>query len=280
MQVFQSIAAWREFRNALDSTVSVGFVPTMGALHEGHISLIKAAKLHSDLVVCSIFVNPIQFNNANDFEKYPISTEQDLKMLQEVGCDAVFMPSVQEMYPQNTVVKMSFGTIETTMEGEKRIGHFSGVGVVVAKLFNIIQPKKAFFGEKDWQQLAIIRQMVHDLSFPIEIIGCPTIREADGLAMSSRNRRLSIAQRQEAVCLYQALQIGAKTLQEKDVKEAQQAMQDFLATKKIQLDYIAFADAATTQLIATKQNTPQIVICIAAYLGEIRLIDNLQVFLK
>jgi pantoate--beta-alanine ligase len=280
MQIFQSIKAWREFRNSLDSTILIGFVPTMGALHEGHISLIKAAKLQSKLLVCSIFVNPIQFNDTSDFEKYPISTEQDLKMLQEAGCDAVFLPSVQEMYPQNTIVKMSFGTMETTMEGEKRIGHFSGVGVVVAKLFNIIQPQKAFFGEKDWQQLAIIRQMVYDLSFPIEIIACPTVREADGLAMSSRNRRLSSTQRQEATCLYQSLQIGAKVLQEKDVKEAQQAMQDFLATKKVQLDYIAFADAANMQLIATKQNTPQIVICIAAYLGEIRLIDNLKVFLE
>jgi pantoate--beta-alanine ligase len=191
----------------------IGFVPTMGALHAGHISLIERAKTENDLVVCSIFVNPTQFNNPDDLKKYPRTLELDCKLLLSSGCDVVFAPSAEEMYPNLPHLRIDFGTFETVMEGKFRPGHFSGVGIVVSKLFNIVKPVKAYFGQKDLQQVAVIRRMVEELSFDLEIIPCPTWRETDGLAMSSRNSRLSAEARTLAPQIYKALNLAKAKLQ-------------------------------------------------------------------
>lgn len=192
MHIFNTISETQQYLKAQQRAgKTIGFVPTMGALHAGHISLIERAKTENDLAVCSIFVNPTQFNNSDDLKKYPRTLERDCEMLRPVGCDVVFAPSAEEMYPSLPQLKMDFGTLETIMEGKFRPGHFNGVGIVVSKLFNIVKPDKAYFGLKDLQQVAVIRRMVQELSFDLEIIPCPTLRETDGLAMSSRNTRLS-----------------------------------------------------------------------------------------
>jgi pantoate--beta-alanine ligase len=273
----------RSKKSEKQSKKTIGFVPTMGALHKGHISLIKEAKKKSDFVVCSIFVNPLQFNNTSDFTNYPISLEKDRKMLEKAGCDLLFLPNSDTMYQNPIRTKMSFEVLDNVMEGTHRKGHFSGVGVVVAKLFNIVQPNSAFFGQKDLQQFAIIQQMVTDLSFPIELHCCPIKREEDGLAMSSRNRRLDEDQRLIAPKIYESLILTKKMLKKgESVEKAQRAgISNLDKYKEFETEYLEIVDSITLQPLDAKlkfkkiDKETKIAICIAAKLGEIRLIDNI-----
>ena len=256
---------------------SIGFVPTMGALHAGHISLIECSKVDNNLTVCSIFVNPTQFNNPEDLKKYPRTLDKDCEMLQSAGCDVVFAPSAEEMYPSLPQLRMDFGTLETVMEGKFRPGHFNGVGIVVSKLFNIIKPDKAYFGLKDLQQVTVIRQMVRDLSFDLEIIPCSTLRETDGLAMSSRNARLSVEARTLAPQIYKVLNLAKEKLETGfSTKETQEAVNQYFSQyTAFKLEYFEVVDFDTLKTIEAKNTTGKSALCIAAYLGEVRLIDNI-----
>ena len=255
---------------------TIGFIPTMGALHAGHLNLIEQAKQACDVVVCSVFVNPTQFNNPADLARYPRTLEQDAALLETVGTDMLFSPSVAEVYPQPATLRFDFGSLETVMEGASRPGHFNGVGLVVSKLFHMVQPDKAFFGQKDLQQVAVIKCLVRDLSFPLELIRCNTVREADGLAMSSRNRLLTTDERAEAPALFQALSLARDMLlDEATPEQAKAAVVDYLAQRPaFTLDYIDAVNADTLQPITELQAPRQTALCIAAQLGNVRLIDN------
>ncbi|AQG80651.1 pantoate--beta-alanine ligase [Spirosoma montaniterrae] len=277
MLVFETISAIRQYLASSQTVQSVGFVPTMGALHEGHTTLIETARRENDIVVSSIFVNPVQFNNADDLARYPRTLEQDCQRLDAVGCDVVFAPPVAEMYPEPPALKLNFGELETVMEGAMRPGHFNGVGIVVAKLFNVVQPHRAYFGQKDLQQVAVIRRLIRDLSFPVELIRCPTVREADGLAMSSRNRNLTPAERAQAPAIYQALTLAHDLMHEgQSVAHAKAAVEDFFSQKpSFRLEYVEIANADTLQPASEVLAPGQTAVCIAAHLGKVRLIDNL-----
>lgn len=277
MQLFHTISSLKSFlasQRLLGK--SIGFVPTMGALHEGHLSLINKAKSETDLTVCSIFVNPTQFNNSHDLAVYPRTLEADCSLLERVACDVVFAPSADEMYPQMPTMTFDFGDLERVMEGAFRPGHFNGVGIVVSKLFHIVQPDKAFFGQKDLQQCAIVNQLIHNLSFDLEFVVCPTQRETDGLAMSSRNRNLSPEQRNIAPVLYKALQKGGDLLLNgQSSVQVKQAIEESLGNiQAIELEYFEIADKNT--LAPIQEYVPEkTALCIAAYLGKTRLIDNI-----
>ncbi|WP_089240773.1 pantoate--beta-alanine ligase [Belliella buryatensis] len=272
-----------EVKSALDilrkSQKTIGFVPTMGALHQGHLSLVKNAKLSSEVVIVSIFVNPTQFNNKEDFEKYPITLEEDLKLLEENGVDFVFLPSVSEMYPAETLLKMDFGDLDKTLEGAFRPGHFNGVGVVVSKLLNIVKPSKAYFGQKDLQQVAIIKRLVSDLSFDVEIITVPTVRENDGLAMSSRNIRLSKEDRLTATILYKCMLFAKdELLAGEDWFEIREKItKRFHDEPQARLEYFELVHTDTLIKLKGIKNQKKVSICTAAYIGEVRLIDNLEI---
>jgi pantoate--beta-alanine ligase len=258
----------------------IGLVPTMGALHEGHLQLVRAAAQDCDVVVVSIFVNPTQFNNPDDFRLYPRLPEADAALLEPAGCTALFLPSVEEMYPQPTVLRFDFGPLERVMEGEHRPGHFNGVATVVSKLFHLSRPHRAYFGQKDFQQVAVVRQLVQDLSFDLELVAYPTIREADGLAMSSRNRRLDAPARAVAPRLYEALQLAAELVRQRATPPAgvQAAAASFLAPEPaIALEYLAIVDAHTLQPLTEWQSGRPVALCLAAHLGGVRLIDNVVV---
>lgn len=258
---------------------TIGLVPTMGALHEGHLSLVLEAIQNNEITIVSIFVNPIQFNNSEDLEKYPISIEEDLKALESHGVDYVFMPSRLEMYPNTPTLKLSFGRLEKIMEGQFRPGHFSGVAIVVAKLFNILRPTRAYFGQKDLQQYKIIEQLVNDLSIPVELMMMPIIREANGLAMSSRNRRLSEAGRAAAGQIYSNLSEAAAAL------GSGADLVTVMATTKDRLDkipglsteYLELADHEDLRSAGTDTAINRLVLCFAGYIEEVRLIDNVIV---
>lgn len=255
---------------------TIGFVPTMGALHAGHLQLLQTARQQNDIVCCSIFVNPIQFNNPEDYQHYPRVVDEDVRLLEEINCDYLFLPSAADMYPKPLGLTFSFGSLETVMEGAFRPGHFSGVAAVVSKLFHLVNPHKAYFGQKDLQQFAIIRQLVTDLNFNLELVCHPVIREADGLAMSSRNRRLTEPERREAVQLYKALTLAGQGLQTKTVAEVKAEVAAYLqAYKLIRLEYFEVVDAQTLQPLQTPDSTNGIALCIGAYLGQVRLIDNI-----
>ncbi|MBO9698991.1 MAG: pantoate--beta-alanine ligase [Sporocytophaga sp.] len=257
---------------------SIGFVPTMGALHQGHISLIECSKKENDFTICSIFVNPIQFNNAQDFILYPKNQEEDFKMLENAGCDLVFMPSAEVMYTEEPRIKIDFGSLELVMEGKFRPGHFNGVAIVVAKLFHIVQPDISYFGQKDLQQYLIIKQMVKDLSFPIELRSCPVIREKDGLAMSSRNQRLTPKGRPIAAKLNESLLLAAKLLENSTVESTKAKIRDFYKNiKEIKLEYFEITDSETLMPIKDVKEHKGIAICVAAYLDGVRLIDNILI---
>src|SRR5688572_26086716 len=225
---------------------SIGFVPTMGALHDGHLELIRASVAQNAVTVCSIFVNPTQFNNAEDFRLYPRIEQEDALKLEAAKCDILFLPSAETMYPQNARIKFSFGELETVMEGAHRPGHFNGVALIVSKLFHVVQPHKAYFGQKDLQQYAIIRQLVTDLNFNLELVRHPIIREEDGLAMSSRNRRLTADQRSLAPHLYQALLLAEEMLGSNTVSEIKNKVESRLQEYPgIALEYFEIADTDT-----------------------------------
>ncbi|GAB3320506.1 pantoate--beta-alanine ligase [Larkinella ripae] len=280
MQLFETIAGLRQ---ALDSQraakLSTGFVPTMGALHAGHMALIAACKADNDLTVCSIFVNPTQFNNPDDLARYPHTLEADCQLLKAAGCDFVFAPSVDEMYPGNPVLKIHFGELETVLEGAFRPGHFNGVGIVVAKLFNIVQPNRTYFGQKDLQQVAVVKRLIRDLGFLLELVRVPIVREDDGLAMSSRNRNLSPVERREAPELYRALSQARDELHNGgSIDAAKTVVLSHLQNHPdFRLEYFEIANADTLQPVDQLQAPGATALCIAAHLGKTRLIDNLIV---
>lgn len=262
-------------RNAKDQGKTIGFVPTMGALHAGHLSLVKISVEQCDMTIASIFVNPIQFNNPKDLEKYPRTFDADSKMLEEAGCDVIFYPSVDEMYPTEAVEKFDFGQLETVMEGAFRPGHFNGVAVVVKRLFEIVNPDKAYFGKKDFQQLAIVKALVKQIQFPVEIIGMETVREPDGLAMSSRNMRLSSDERTKAVEISKVL----KFIQENKSRYSPlllEAQAIDRLSKNFKIEYIQIVDGHSLQPISSWNQTDYPIVCVAAFLGKVRLIDNLE----
>jgi pantoate--beta-alanine ligase len=276
MQIFNSIFSLQEFLKAVRREGHfIGFVPTMGALHTGHLSLIEASKEQNNLTVCSIFVNPTQFNNAHDLSVYPRTLEADCQMLESVGCDVVFAPTAEEMYPQLPNIKFDFGDLERIMEGQFRPGHFNGVGIVVSKLFNIIQPDNAYFGQKDLQQCAVVNRLVKDLSFSLKLNICSTQRETDGLAMSSRNRNLSTEQRADAPHIHKALQKAADLLKANKTSEEVKTFIEsyFKALASFELEYFEISDCETLQPISELQ-TGKTALCIAAFMGKTRLIDN------
>ena len=251
----------------------------MGALHNGHLSLVQNARKGCDIVVASIFVNPTQFNDPSDLEHYPRQEAQDQAMLEAEGCDAVLVPSVEEMYPEGTAAKAhpyQFGALETVMEGAKRPGHFAGVARIVTRLFEIVQPHRAYFGDKDFQQLAIIREMNRQGNLGVEVVGCPIIREADGLAMSSRNQLLTEAEREASTFLYQCLLQAKKWSGSLSIDEVKHLLEAAFAEHELfTLDYFEFADARTLQPVGDWDEAEEIRGCVAAFIGKVRLIDNM-----
>lgn len=278
MLIFNTIKATKEFLHSRKGP-SLGFVPTMGALHQGHLDLVRRARSENDLVAVSIFVNPIQFNNPEDLEKYPRTPEVDADMLRSAGCDVLFMPDAAEMYPQPESTVYDFGPVEKVMEGAARPGHFNGVGIVVRKLFEIIEPQKAYFGEKDFQQLAVIRELVRMLSLPVQIVPCATVREADGLAMSSRNMRLTAAERAVAPKIYQAMQAYAAQKQGLTPASMKESIVNELHNEPLFLiDYIEIADDTYLQPVSRWDDVSGALVFAAVFLGKVRLIDNIRIF--
>ncbi len=280
MKILHTLAeADRHIDSILSGGATLGFVPTMGALHEGHLTLVRTAKKATDHVVASIFVNPIQFNNPEDLLKYPREEETDVRKLKDAGCDMVFIPTVEEMYPVPDTTVFDFGNLDKVMEGKFRPGHFNGVAIVVKKLFEIIRPHQAFFGEKDYQQLAIIRSMVTRLHLPVRIIPCKTVREPDGLAMSSRNMRLSPEERAIAPVIYQILNQAKKLKKKLTVQQVTDwARAEFLKYPAFTLEYFEIVDADTLQPVKSWDSSDRTIACTAAYLGKVRLIDNIKFF--
>jgi pantoate--beta-alanine ligase len=255
---------------------SLGFVPTMGALHEGHLSLIKRSKAENLKTVCSIFVNPTQFDNQEDFAKYPQREAQDLELLEKAGCDWVFIPSVQEMYPSVTKLKFDFGPLEEVMEGQYRTDHFNGVAIIVSKLFHLIQPSVAYFGRKDLQQTVIVRQLIQDLGFQIQMQVCDTLREENGLAMSSRNIRLSAEARKEASMLHATLLKTKKAIQGGEQLQTvmASARKNIEAKPGYDLQYFEIVDTQSLQPIS-ENFEGEVALCLAVYVEGVRLIDNI-----
>ena len=275
----ETITNSEELRRALGNRdrSGIGFVPTMGALHAGHRSLVERARRECETVVVSVFVNPTQFNDKTDLKNYPRTPEADLRLLEEVGADYVFMPSVEEVYPEPDTRTFDFGMIDKVMEGATRPGHFNGVAQVVSRLFDLVKPAKAYFGEKDFQQIAVIREMVRQLRIPVEIIPCPIVRGEDGLALSSRNTLLDTDHRTAAPYIYKVLKAA--------VEKSHQTTPDQLAawvTAQVESNpllkviYFQVVDAATMQQVRTWEESPAIQGCIAVQAGDIRLIDNIK----
>ena len=254
----------------------LGFAPTMGALHEGHLSLVRAAKASCDIVVASIFVNPTQFGPHEDLEKYPRTFERDLELLEKESVDLLFAPSVEEMYPAGAVTWVTVEGLSNRLDARSRPGHFRGVTTVVAKLLHIVEPAQAFFGQKDAAQVAIIRRMVHDLNFPVEIIACPIVREWDGLAMSSRNAYLDPEQRKQALVLHRSL-IRVKKIWEDGERDAVKlialAEEEFAQEKSVRLDYFEIVDP--DNLDPVENIAKGALVAVAAFVGPTRLIDNI-----
>ncbi len=274
MQIVDDIVALRVARAGL--TGSVGLVPTMGALHAGHLALVQQAVAENDTVIATIFVNPTQFNNPDDLDVYPRDLQQDVAMLVDAGVDIVFTPTPEIMYPPGFQTYVIVENVTQGLEGAQRPGHFRGVATVVAKLLNLTQPDRAYFGQKDAQQVAVIRQMVVDLNFPLAIVVCPTAREADGLALSSRNRHLSPDQRKAAPVLYRALQATEQAFAAGvyNPNELRGKMQAVLAAEPLaQVDYVSVADAQTLQELSAPIERPALV-SLAVTIGHTRLIDN------
>lgn len=261
-------------QNLRNSGKTTGFVPTMGALHQGHLSLIKRAQQGNNVVICSIFVNPTQFNDPADLEKYPRPIAEDIKKLEAAGCDILFSPAVNEMYADNEQWHLNIGELEHLLEGEFRPGHYQGVTQVVYKLFNIVKPDRAYFGQKDYQQFMVINKMVELMHLPVKLVMCPIEREADGLAMSSRNIHLSSADRQHALILSKTLKWVKGHFDKNNVAQLQaEAEKQISAETGVQLEYFVIADG--DNLHPANQNTHNFVALIAARVGNTRLIDNM-----
>ena len=279
MKIIRTVKELKEAVSALKSEgKSVGLVPTMGALHDGHISLVERARTGNDAVVVSVFVNPTQFNNPDDLRTYPRTEDADCHRLEKAGVDIAFIPSVEEMYPEPDTRVFDLGPVAAVMEGAMRPGHFNGVAQVVSRLFAIVNPDRAYFGEKDFQQIAVIRRMVELEKFPIEIVACPIKRESDGLALSSRNVRLSAHQREVAPNIHRVMEeslaykgSGASL---KDVKH--RVIDEINAYPEMEVEYYEIVNAADMQPVAEWSDCDEAVGCITVYLGDVRLIDNIK----
>lgn len=274
----QRVETCEELRHLLDAyrvlSRTIGLVPTMGALHAGHVSLIKRAMEENEVVVVTDFVNPTQFNNPNDFKTYPRDLFSDAKLVESIGATLFFTPSEQEMYPTPDTRSFSFGTLDTVLEGEHRPGHFTGVAQIVSKLFELVQPTRAYFGEKDFQQLLIIKELVKQLNFNIEIVPCPIVREADGLAMSSRNQLLSSECRREAPAIYATLASLGEALKTQSLEHVKkEAVAKIEANTSLHVEYLEIADATT--LLPIEEYLPgKTRVLTAVQAGAVRLIDN------
>lgn len=290
MQIIHTLSEIRQLVSAYKKAGKViGFVPTMGNLHDGHLQLLKMALSHSDIVICSIFVNPLQFGEGEDFEQYPRTLDKDAEKLEQKGCHIIFAPAVNEMYPESNAggldqTQVSVPDISDILEGASRPGHFTGVATIVAKLFNMVQPDKAVFGEKDYQQLQVIKRFVSELCFPVEILSHPIVRESNGLAMSSRNGYLSVEQKQQASALYNTLQQLKKQIQNHSAQEAPLehfAQIELNALEKLNAqgfvtDYLTIR---RTDLSIPTGQEKNLVVLVTAYLGSTRLLDNIQISL-
>ena len=256
---------------------SIGLIPTMGALHEGHLSLIRKAKEENDCVVCSVFVNPTQFNNDADLEKYPRTEANDIELLTSIGTDIIFMPSVEEVYPKelNTTLELDFGELATTMEGEFRPGHFDGMAQVVNRFLNMVQPHSLYMGQKDFQQITIVRNMLIQLGSEVRLVMCPILRQDNGLAMSSRNVRLTPENRALAVKVFQTLSAAKNLIDKKTPKEIEEWAMQELNISKFRPEYFSIVDGLTLQLIEDFGKTNSAVACTAVWAGDVRLIDNM-----
>ncbi|WP_288780052.1 pantoate--beta-alanine ligase [uncultured Alistipes sp.] len=277
MKVFESV---KELRAELDKAEQsgIGFVPTMGALHAGHRSLVERARRENNTVVVSVFVNPTQFNDKNDLKHYPRTPEADARLLEEAGADFVLMPSVEEIYPQPDSRQFDFGLIDKVMEGATRPGHFNGVAQVVSRLFDIVRPARAYFGEKDFQQIAVIKSMVAQLALPIEIVECAIIRGEDGLALSSRNTLLDAAHRAAAPHIYATLRAAVTQSQEMAPARLKEwVTAEVERNPLLKVIYYQSVDARTMQEVAAWDDSPRIQGCIAVQAGDIRLIDNIRI---
>jgi pantoate--beta-alanine ligase len=277
MKVFESV---KELRAELDKAEQsgIGFVPTMGALHAGHRSLVERARRENDTVVVSVFVNPTQFNDKNDLKHYPRTPEADARLLEEAGADFVLMPTVEEIYPQPDTRQFDFGLIDKVMEGATRPGHFNGVAQVVSRLFDIVRPARAYFGEKDFQQIAVIKSMVAQLALPIEIVECAIVRGEDGLALSSRNTLLDAAHRAAAPHIYATLRAAVTQSQEMAPARLKEwVTAEVERNPLLKVIYYQSVDARTMQEVAAWDDSPRIQGCIAVQAGDIRLIDNIRI---
>ena len=275
MKTVTSVKALREVLSAVDST-GIGLVPTMGALHAGHRSLVERARRENATVVVSVFVNPTQFNDKNDLRNYPRTPEADCALLEAAGADVVFMPSVEEMYPVPDLRQYDFGRIDKVMEGATRPGHFNGVAQVVSRLFDIVRPARAYFGEKDFQQIAVVKAMVDQLSLPVEIVECEIVRGEDGLALSSRNTLLDAAHRAAAPHIYATLHAAVSKSQEMTPAQLKAwVTAEVERNPLLKVIYYQSVDARTMQEVATWDDSPRIQGCIAVQAGDIRLIDNI-----
>ncbi|MGC6434518.1 MAG: pantoate--beta-alanine ligase [Crocinitomicaceae bacterium] len=278
MKVYSTISELKKALNLLKKDgAKIGFVPTMGALHNGHLSLVKESNNQCDITVVSVYINPTQFNNSSDFEHYPRTLEKDLSLLERENCNIVFTPSDNEIYPDNfEKISLDLGQLAEIMEGKFRPGHFDGVMNVVYRLFDIIQPDKAFFGLKDFQQVAVIKFMVKQLNLPVEIIPCPTLRENDGLAMSSRNIRLTNEDKANALILFKTLDFAQSLKKQgRSPKEVQKEAVTFFKASNLELEYFEIVDPLT---LASLENewVNNSTACIVAYCNDVRLIDNLE----
>lgn len=278
MKIFNEIGPFWTYLKEIKATGrTIGLVPTMGALHKGHISLLEESKKANEITICTIYVNPAQFNNVTDLQKYPRTLEQDVKMLENAHCDVLLCPSDAEMYGETSILKFDFGHLDKVMEGEFRPGHFSGVALVVSKLFHLCEPDRAYFGQKDWQQLSIIKRLVSELKFNIGIVCVPIMREADGLAMSSRNQRLTPEVRQQAPAIYKALNRAVALLRSGEnidtVKNSARAAIE--EQPQLKVEYFEVADPVNLTPLKSVDKTTEAIIFVAVFAGDVRLIDNM-----
>lgn len=281
MEVIREIDPLRKFLDKRRKEgKSIGLVPTMGALHSGHLKLVEASVAETDVTVCSIFVNPTQFNNAEDLKHYPRNIEDDLSKLEAADCQVVFIPSDEEIYKKQSIIKFSFGYLEEIMEGKYRPGHFNGVGLIVSKLFNIVEPDHAYFGQKDLQQFALVNALVEELNFDIKLHCVKTVREDDGLAKSSRNQRLNNDQRKISLIFYKALCEAADLLQKGTpvTQTKENISKIFKLNNKAKLEYFEIVDSNTLLPVKDVKEHENVSLCIAGYIGNIRLIDNISLF--
>ena len=282
MHIFTAVRPLKAYlKHHRSAQASVGFIPTMGALHQGHLSLVEASKMENTITVCSIYVNPTQFNNLADLEIYPRTLDKDTQMLQHANCDAVFCPDNAEMYSGVSQLKFDFGPLDKILEGEFRPEHFSAVALVVSKLFNIVQPDRAYLGQKDFQQVRVISRLIEELKFDVKLICAPILRESDGLAMSSRNMLLNTDERRRSVCLFDSLkQTCEGLLRGESFSGLKEKVIERCIQNNVKVEYFALADTKNFTLLQKVKEPDQTILLIAAYVGEVRLIDNMLLIEK